>query len=59
MIIEGLAYLKYFLHLLHFFPVFTVKAEISIPFAFEGWDFLAIICQLNEQVHALRNSIII
>jgi len=59
MIMEGLACLKYFLHLLYFFPVFMVKAEISVPFAFEGWDFLAIICQLDEQVHTLRNSIII
>jgi len=52
-------YLKYFLHLLHFFPVFAVKAKISILFAFEGWHFLSIICQLNKQVHSLINSIII
>jgi hypothetical protein len=57
MITEGLTYLKYFLHLLHFFPVFVVKAEISILFSFEGWDFLTIISQLNKQVYTLRNSI--
>jgi hypothetical protein len=34
-IMKGLAYLKYFLHLLHSFPVFTVKVEISVSFAFE------------------------
>jgi hypothetical protein len=34
-IMKGLAYLKYFLHLLHSFPVFMVKAEISWLFAFK------------------------
>ena len=34
-IMKGLAYLKYFLHLFHSFPVFTVKAEIGVLFAFE------------------------
>ena len=34
-IMKGLAYLKNFLHLLHSFPVFMVKVEISILFAFE------------------------
>jgi len=34
-IMKGLAYLKYFLHMLHTFPVFTVKVEISVLFAFE------------------------
>ena len=34
-IMKSLAYLKYFLHLLHPFPVFTVKAEIGILFAIE------------------------
>ena len=34
-IMKGLAYLKYFLHLLHSFPVFMVKVEIGVLFAFE------------------------
>ena len=34
-IMQGLAYLKYFFHLLHPFPVFAVKVEIGILFAFE------------------------
>ena len=34
-IMKSLVYLNYFTHLLHTFPVFTVKVEISILFAFE------------------------
>ena len=34
-ITKGLGYLKYFLHLLHSFPVFMVKVEIGMLFAFE------------------------
>ena len=50
MIMEGLVYLKHFLHLLQFLPVFMVKAEIIIWFAFEGGNFLTVIFQLHKQV---------
>ncbi len=52
-IIKAHTYLKYFLHLLHSFPVFTVKPEIGVLFAFEWWNFITVICQLNEQVYTL------
>jgi len=45
---DGFTYLKYFLHLLHSFPVFTVKAKIGVLFPFEGWHFIAVVRQLNK-----------
>jgi ACR3 family arsenite efflux pump ArsB len=46
-------YMKYFLHLLHPFPVFTVKAKIGILFAFEGRHFIGVIRQFDKQVNTL------
>jgi hypothetical protein len=50
---KGFAYLKYLLYLLHSFPVFTVKAEIGVLLAFEGWHFITVIRQLDKQIHTL------
>jgi hypothetical protein len=46
-------YMKYFLHLLHPFPVFTVKVKIGILFAFKGWHFIGVIRQFDKQVNTL------
>jgi hypothetical protein len=52
-IMKARTYLKHFLHLLHSFPVNAVKPEVGVLFAFERWDFTAVIRQLNEQVDTL------
>ena len=46
-------YLKYSLHQLYSFPVSAIKAKIGILFACELWNFIAVVCQLDEQVDTL------
>ena len=38
------AYLKNILHLLHSFPVFPVKPEFGVFFAFELRNLIAVVC---------------
>jgi hypothetical protein len=46
-------YLKYSLHQLYSFPVSAIKAKIGVLFACELWNFIAVVCQLDEQVDTL------